>query len=228
MNLFNLMLTRSSMSDEEAMALVGIILIVFGIIYLIALVWGVIVHIVSSIPYFNMARKAGFTHAWLSFIPYGQFYVITTLSHREFNIFNKFRTMNRKKAFWIYMIFVAVSVVINMTNSFFDGISEGLSAMAESSNEVSVSMVALIGMLLIILLSLIILVVSLAVAFASYVMRWRMYYDLLMTYGMEQHAMWASIVSLFVPLVIIVFSFIIMNKEPDYGFGNYYLNKFEA
>lgn len=223
MNIFNTMITRGGMTEEEAFALVGIILLFMGIAAIVSIAWAIIVHIVSSIPYFNMARKAGFHHAWLAFIPYGQYYVVMTLSHREFNIFNKFRTNDRKKAFWAYLIVAAVGVIINICNSFLNGISDGLSTLSEASQDTSVLAISAIGIIIIFLLYLVLVAVTFVTNLIAYLIRWRAHYDLLMTYGMESHAMWASIVSLFVPLVIIVFSFIIMNKEPDYGFGNYYM-----
>lgn len=224
MNFLNAMISRGSSADEALFfTIMGIILFIVAIATVIGIVWAIIVHIVSSIPYFNMARKAGFQHAWLAFIPYGQYYVIMTLSHREFNIFNKFRTNDRKKAFWAYVIVAAVGVIINICNTFLDGISEGLSTLSEASEDPSVLTISLIGIIVIFLLYLVLVAVTFVVNLVAYLIRWRAHYDLLMTYGMESHAMWASIVSLFVPLVIIVFSFIIMNKEPDYGFGNYYM-----
>ena len=224
MNFLNAMISRGSSADEAVFfTIMGIILFIVAIATVIGIVWAIIVHIVSSIPYFNMARKAGFQHAWLAFIPYGQYYVVMTLSHREFNIFNKFRTNDRKKAFWAYLIVAAVGVVINICNTFLDGISEGLSTLTEASQDTSVLAISAIGIIIIFLLYLVLVAVTFVTNLIAYLIRWRAHYDLLMTYGMESHAMWASIVSLFVPLVIIVFSFIIMNKEPDYGFGNYYM-----
>ena len=89
MNQFNLLMTRS-MSDDEALVFVGVVLIVFALIWGMAIISLLVMYIVSAVPYFIMAKKAGFRHAWLAFIPYGQQYIAMTLSHREFSIFNKF------------------------------------------------------------------------------------------------------------------------------------------
>lgn len=211
-------------ADMAAGGVFIIAMAIFLVVLAITLISSFIYFIVSAIPYFIMARKAGFKHAWLAFIPYGQYYVIMTLPHREFNIFNKFKTHNRKKAFWAYIIVAAIATVISIINSFIDGISETLSTLSETASS-DTTLIYLIIMLLCLGVALIIMVISLVNSFVAYLIRWRAHYDLLMTYGMQDHAMWASIVSLFVPLVIIVFSFIIMNKEPDYGFGNYYLDE---
>lgn len=209
--------------NDAALSFAFIFLAAFMAIAAISLVFSFVYFIVAAIPYFIMARKAGFKHAWLAFIPYGQYYVIMTLPHREFNIFNKFKTNNRKKAFWAYVIVAVIATVIGIVNSFLDDITELLSTLAETASSESI-FIYLIFMLLCLGVALIIMVISLANSFVAYLIRWRAHYDLLMTYDMQDHAMWASIVSLFVPLVIVVFSFIIMNKEPEYGFGNYYVD----
>ncbi len=227
MNQFNLLMTRS-MSDGEALALVSIILIVIAVIWGMAIISLLVMHIVSSVPYFIMAKKAGFRHAWLAFIPYGQQYVTMTLSHREFSIFNKFKTKNRKKAFWGYVIVVAVTVIVDLIMELCDYGAQALQVAAENA-DYSGAYASGGGTLAIMLLLLVVMLVGLAVylvaTVALYFIRWRMYYDVLITYGMQEHAMWASILTLFVPIVMIIFSYIIMSKEPDYGFGNYYVTE---
>ena len=56
-----------------------------------------------------------------------------------------------------------------------------------------------------------------AVAVIGYGFAWRMNYDIYMTYGMEDNAMLFSILGLFVPLVTIIMSFMIMNREPNFN-----------
>ena len=53
----------------------------------------------------------------------------------------------------------------------------------------------------------------------------RMNYDLLKTYKLEKHVVWAPIINIFCPLVMVAFSFIIMNREPEYGFGEFYCDR---
>lgn len=222
MNQINLLMTRSGDFTEEEMAAMGIVLIVIGIIVMASLLGMVIMHIASAIPYFIMARKAGSDHAWLAFIPYGQQYVAMTLPHREFNIFNKFKTNNRKKAFWAYIIISAITVVINTIMDALEMVQKEIEIALDTSNA---GAGLLAGLLVVLLVSLVCLAVSLAATFANCMIKWRTWYDILNTYKMEQHAMWASIVSLFFPIIMVVFSYIIMNTEPDYGFGNYYVTE---
>lgn len=175
--------------DVDALAAgasIGIVLLSYGIAFLVT----IIINIVCSIPYYKMAKNAGIPHAWVSFVPFGYFYMATILPQKEFNLFNKFIWPNRAKAFWVYIISLIIYIVLAFPISF-------------------LALIPVLGWLLFIVY---------IVAFVGlwYVIMWKIYYDLLMEYGMEQHAMWASIVSLFCPLVMVVFSFIIMNREPNY------------
>lgn len=222
MNQFNLLMTRS-MSDDEALVFVGVVLIVFALIWGMAIISLLVMYIVSAVPYFIMAKKAGFRHAWLAFIPYGQQYIAMTLSHREFSIFNKFKTRNRKKAFWAYIIVIVVTLLVDLVMELCDFGSQALQVAAENADYSGGGTLGLMFLLLIVML--VGLVVYIAATVVFYFMRWRMYYDVLITYGMQEHAMWASILTLFVPIVMIIFSYIIMSKEPDYGFGNYYVTE---
>ncbi|MBQ7766664.1 MAG: hypothetical protein IJ397_07475 [Lachnospiraceae bacterium] len=227
MNQFNLLMTRS-MSDEEALLFVGIFLLAFVVIMGSAIISMLVTYVASAIPYFIMARKAGFRHAWLAFIPFGQQYIAMTLSHREFSIFNKFKTKNRKKAFWAYIIVMVVTLIVDLVMEICDYGSQALQVAAENadySGAYASGGGALALMLLLLAVMLVGLVVYLAATVVLYFIKWRMYYDVLITYGMQEHAMWASILTLFIPIVMIIFSYIIMSKEPDYGFGNYYVTE---
>ncbi|MBQ7765426.1 MAG: hypothetical protein IJ397_01120 [Lachnospiraceae bacterium] len=167
----------------------GMIMVFWVFIFIFAIALG----IALSFPYYKMAKRAGLPNPWLVFIPFGCLYILLNLSRREFNIFNWIKTNDRTKVFWYALIgyggYFGVSIV-----------------MAILCN------IPIIQFLFIFVNYM----VMLAFSFAIYVFNWRIYYDILMTYGMQEHAMWASIVSCFVPLVMTVFSFIIMNNEPDY------------
>ena len=149
--------------------------------------------IVFSYPYYKMAKNAHLDNAWLVFVPVGCMYILLNLSRREFNIFNWIKTNDRTKVFKYYLICFGAYFVITMAISVLCAIP-------------------IIGFLFMIMSYLL----SMAFSVAVYIFLWRINYDILMTYGMEEHAMWASIVSCFVPIVMVVFSFMIMNKEPDY------------
>ena len=220
MNQYNLLMTRSSgFTDMDVLLLGGVglavIIAIIGFVLISELIW----HVVRAIPYYMMAKKAGGKNPWVAFVPCGPDYVAMMLPHREFSIFNKFKTRNRKKAFWMYIVTIAISVVLNMISEGLDMANQVLDTMY---NEQGASIGILIGLLVLLVLMLMLLAFTLANTFASCMIRWRTYYDILNTYGMSEHAMWASVLSVFIPIVMLVFSYIIMGNEPEYGYGNYY------
>ncbi len=183
----------SSMSTAFALMGMSSILLFYLLIFLFVIVIIVISMIIVGYPYYRMAKKVGLPHAWLAFIPIANVYIMLNLPQREFNIFDWIKTNDRSKVFWIYLISIpAVSAA---------GILIGI-----------LSGIPIIGLIFVLL--------SYLLSFAYYVacgiLNWRISYDILMTYGMAEHALWASIVGVFVPIVMVVFSFIIMNNEPDY------------
>lgn len=176
--------------ETEAMATglgIGFTILIYGIMLLIYLaIW-----IAMQFPYYRMAKRQGLNHAWLAFIPWGNFYITFKLSPREFNLFNKIIYTDRTKAFWFFTIVNLVYIVLIFPMSF-------------------IFLIPVLGWLLFIAY----IVAYLVLCYGA---MWRMNYDLLMTYGMPEHAMWASIVSIFFPILMTVFAYIIMNKEPDYN-----------
>jgi len=62
MNQFNLLMTRS-MSDDEALVFVGVVLMVCVQIWGMAIFSLLVMYVVFVILYFIMAKKAGFRHA---------------------------------------------------------------------------------------------------------------------------------------------------------------------
>lgn len=163
----------------------GITLLIYGITFIVCFA----VWFVVQYPYYKMAKKQGLSNAWLAYIPWGNFYIALKLSPREFNLFNWIKYDNRTKAFWLFLIATGIYIVLIFPMSF-------------------IAMIPVLGWLLFIAYIGVYVVIC-------YGILWRMNYDILMTYGMQEHAMWASIVNIFCPLIMVVFSFMIMNKEPD-------------
>lgn len=154
--------------------------------------------IATRIPYYKMAKNAGMDKAWLVWIPLAEMYILINLSKREFNIFNWIKTYNRTKVFWYFLISCPVMIVIEMILIIIASL---------------LSIIPPISIIIILFEYALVALYTLAIT----IIGWRTNYDILMTYGMEQHAMWASIVNCFFPLLMTVFAYIIMNKEPDYS-----------
>lgn len=189
------MTTYSSSGAEDALAVlisamgVG----VFFLTIILSVVLTIALMIAVCYPYYRMAKRAGMSNAWLAFVPLANLYITLNLSRREFNIFNWIVCKNRTKVFWYVLagygvLFAVLTLLLLLMIIPFIGIIFGF-------------------------LYYIVLTLS---CIPIYIFTWRMNYDLLMTYGMEEHAMWASIVNCFVPVLMIVFAYIIMNNKPNY------------
>lgn len=154
--------------------------------------------IASRIPYCKLAKKVGIPNRWLLWIPIGEMYIRLQLSKREYSLFGFIKLKERKNIFWFYLIFNLIMIFIG----------GGLSVILILS-----SILPLIGMFIIFAIQLLWLIYYTV----NSIIAWRVNYDILMTYEMQKHAMWASVVNCFVPCLMIVFSYIIMDKEPDYS-----------
>ncbi|MBQ4068619.1 MAG: hypothetical protein IJC76_05155 [Lachnospiraceae bacterium] len=166
-----------------------ILLMVYILVLVFVFVLSIAMWIAMQYPFYRMAKRQGIENAWLVFVPWGNYYITLKLSPREFNLFNLIKFENRSKAFILFIIATAIYIVLILPMSL-------------------LSMIPILGWL-------IFLLYIMAYLLISYSIMWRMYYDVLITYGMEEHAMWVSILGIFVPIVITVFAYMIMNKEPD-------------
>lgn len=174
--------------------------VLYNFLKIFLFVW----YIVTAIPYFVMGKKAGYRHAWIAFIPLGKIYIALKLPHREFRIF-RFHT---KQRLYLFTTLIVVGIVFHV-------ISFPFKVLLFFPSQSPIDDI----------LSFIILCISI-IAFIYYciyaVITRRMNYDLLKTYKMDKYTTWAPIANIFCPLVMVVFSFIIMNREPEYGFGGFY------
>ena len=166
----------------------------FGILStVISISFSIGIHIACTYPIYKLAKNAGISNAWLAFIPIANIYISLIIPKREFNIFNWYKTDDRQKVFWIYLIILGSVTVVE----FFLGF---------------LGIIPFVGFLISPLLYLL--------SFATFVLNgiftWRVYYDILMTYGMEENAMVISILSVFIPLIFVVFAYISLNREPNY------------
>lgn len=171
--------------ENESLFALGFVLIIYALIFILSIG----MWIAMQFPFYRMAKRQGIENAWLVFVPWGNYYITLKLSPREFNLFNLIKFENRSKAFIVFIIATAVYIALILPMSL-------------------LAMIPILGWLIFILYIMAYLAIS-------YGIMWRMYYDVLITYGMKEHAMWVSILGVFVPIVITVFAYMIMNKEPD-------------
>lgn len=180
------------MSENELASLVGMMGMGVGLlIYLLMFLFVIAFYIVSVFPYYRMAKRQGLPHAWLVFVPVGNIWVMLNLPRREFNLFNKYIQTDRTKVFWHFLLFTLIAGVLAVPFAF--------------------------SMVIPVLGWLLYLAYCVAIGVITYGFMWRMYYDIYMTYGMQDNAMLLSILGMFVPIVSIVVAFMIMNREPDFN-----------
>lgn len=164
-----------------------LIFIISVISSIIGLLIGLIEYLLPAIALFKLARKAGYKHAWLAFIPVAQTYLEFVLPRREFNLL--FKTKNR-----------SLMGIIDLILTYFG-----------TTIIVALNVIPALGQLLDVALPFIL------VAFA-----WRRKYDMICTFRDKELALLISILSIpfpFVYNIVLIFS---MNREPEYGAGNYY------
>ncbi len=174
------------------------VLVIFLFVFAIFLV----TFIVLGIPLYKMAKNAGYKYPIFAFLPVMSTYLWVILSKEEFNLFNWIIIKDRKKAAWISVLVLHAPIIIFTISSV-------------------IAAVPFVGWIIASLLYMLISVFSIVI----YIFNWRIYYDLFTTYEMGENTLLYSILSLFIPIMGIVMLYIIMNKEPNYGFNNFYAEK---
>lgn len=97
--------------DEEAMIVLGVMLVFLGIVLLCCLVgW-----ILSSVGLHKIAKRRGIAHAWLAWVPVGSHWILGSISDQYEHLVQGKITSRRK----ILLILSLVSMVIGMCNGVF-------------------------------------------------------------------------------------------------------------
>ncbi len=181
--------------------------------------------IASAIPYFILGQQAGFKFYGIGLLPGLHNYTAFTLPHRKFHL-GLFSTYRRKVIFWVW--FIIDIILYFLTNIVYTVVMSTLSdAVKDPYNHYYTDYTE--WDILIRDPALLILAVGYALflvcmLFIRSIFHWRKNYDLLKTYGYDKHAIWASVVNIFCPLVMIIFSYKFINRQPVYGDGHYYNN----
>jgi hypothetical protein len=163
---------------------------------IISLLITVAYYLLQSIPLFIMARKAGFRHAWMAFFPYTNDFLTFMLPIREFNLFNWIKT-NRRDI--MALVYIGLSIAGFWAMGILAGLTVGVPIIGPWLSTFGGTIV----------------IVSINM------LKWRMYYDLFMTFAQKSNALWVSIVSLFIPWLFMLFTLFSCKNPPEYGAGNY-------
>lgn len=149
-------------------------------------------------------------------IPFTRNYILLKLSRREFSLFNLFHIKKRTSVYWARLLSFAgmpiFYVLVFFLYCFTTGIAVSILIVLHpdlNSGIIEVPAVDFVFKGIAIAGTLIYL---LFIALTN----WRINYDILITYGMQKHAMWASVLNVFCPIIMIIFSYLIMNKSPNY------------
>lgn len=170
------------------------LLFFLGIIFFI-IAFSVVLFVISGFPIYRMAKNAGFRHPIFAFIPFLQTYLLFFLPQEEFNLFNVVKIKDRHKAA-LYMTLVTNAPILIIVIAFIPFLGPILTSLISS--------------------------VSSLFSIAIFIVGWKCYYDIYRLYDVGENAILLSILSLFIPMLAIVMTFVLMNKEPFYGFGNIY------
>lgn len=169
------------------------ILIVGGIIALAE-------YLLETIPLFIMARRAGCRNAWMAFFPYTNDFLSFTLPIRQFNIFNLIKTDRRDMMALIYLgLMIIGNTALGIIITVFSYIP-GLNLFVPILTSLGAPLLWI----------------------SIRLFRWRMMYDILMTFGQKSNALWVSIVAIFVPWLFNLFTIFSCKNPPEYGLGNYH------
>lgn len=177
--------------------LLPILILLSFVVFIIVLF--LLLTIVGGIPLYKMAKNAGFKHPFFAFIPFLQTYLMIFLPQEDYTLFNLVNIKDRHKAAWIMTLVANAPTILFILYPV-------------------IYCIPVLGMVLISLLT----AASSLLSIAVYIIMWKIYYDLYRLYHLGENDMLFSILSLFVPFLSIILLFVLMNKEPDYGFGNIY------
>ena len=175
----------------------------YGMFWLIVFLALIIHHFLLAVPLYIMADKAGYAYPFLAFIPFANYYLMHILPMKEYNYIGMYKTYERKNGFLLYMIVkwigpLAIAIVGTI-----------------------LSVIPFIA----ILIAMIIQLINLTLIVAGFIGKAIMMIDLLDLYMKKDEkglAIFLGIISLFVPTVFPVTCIVLCNKEPEFGYGNYY------
>ena len=152
--------------------------------------------VLPAIALFILARKAGYKHPWLAFVPIAQTYLEFVLPRRKF----KTGIINTYKRNIIAIITLLIPFI---------------------GTPILTAIVGVLGVIPV--LGQVIIAISPFILPAFlYLMNWRRMYDMIATFRDKEVAIPISIFSLFIPWIYTISLLRSLKCEPEYGVGGYY------
>lgn len=103
--------TTGSMGMGMGMGTIALIgLVVLGVILLIVLLFSLVSYILGSLGMYAIAKRRGIRHSWLSWIPYGNVWILGSISD-QYQYVVKGKIKNRRKILLAIMIATVVPTV---------------------------------------------------------------------------------------------------------------------
>ena len=194
---------NSGFQISEDVAIVSLFLTIFLVFAAIALIGVIAYHLMLAVPLYKMAYKAGYDYPFLAFIPFANYYLAHILPAKEYSYLGIAKTYDRRKGFLFFILITyAAPVVISLIGF--------------------ASIIPIIGYIL----SFFTTIITYPIAIASMIARAIMMIDLMGMYMKKYNrgtAIGLGIGSLFIPFMFPIACMVLCNREPDYGFGNYYV-----
>ena len=194
---------NSGFQISEDLAIASMFLTFFVACFAITITALIIYHFMLAIPLYKMAYNAGYDYPFLAFIPFANYYLAHILPAKEYSYLGIAKTFDRRKGFIFFIMMTYVAPII----LFFVGF---------------ISFIPVIGYLI----SLVFSLLSYPIMFLSLIARAIMMIDLMGMYMKKYNrgtAIGLGIGSIFVPPIFPIACMVLCKKEPDYGFGNYYV-----
>lgn len=195
--------------------------IIFGIIFFVVIPAFIIfgLYLIKAIALYNLAFKAGYDKPWIAFIPIFNDYLSAILPMDEFSFLGMYKTYDRGKAFWLFLIVlniapiivrIAVSIIGSIINVFISMIL----VLIPGGSLVSVGISLVIGFV-----GTVILNIALS---AKYIFKAIIRVDLIGLYLKKNLAYTLGILSIFIGGMFPIVLLCLIKKEPKFGFGKYY------
>lgn len=89
---------------REALVLSSGIIAIIAIVFLIAFIFAACIYVIQSLGLYRMAKKVGYSKAWLAWIPYAHQWLMFNLPTKEYRVLAINKVIpSRNVAFWIWL-----------------------------------------------------------------------------------------------------------------------------
>ncbi|MCR5848647.1 MAG: hypothetical protein K6G75_11095 [Lachnospiraceae bacterium] len=175
----------------------------YVISFLFVLIGIIFNHILTAIPIYIMAHKAGYAYPFIAFIPFAKEYLMHVLPSKEYSFIGLYKTYDRKIGFWI---FFTTKYVAQFVATIILGV---------------IAFIPLLGSLVSLVSPFIVMVITACAGISTAIMAIDLF-ELYWNSKDKSIPVIMGILNVFFPIVLPIMLYILCSREPEYGFGNYY------